>query len=74
MASSVTDREGVRVCDEVGMEAAEVEACETSSLESASATAATWRGASVDRMPDPDRVCEKEPEERFLAMRACFAR
>lgn len=47
------------------MDAAEVEACETSSLDSASATAVTWRVASLDLMPDPDRECEKEPEDRF---------
>lgn len=56
------------------MVAAEVDACETISLERASATAAVEGAESVDRTPDPDRECDEEVEERFWAMRACFAR
>ena len=58
----------MRACEVVAVglptDAAEVEACETNSLESASATAVE-EGASTERTPDPERECDEEVEERF---------
>ena len=54
------------MCDDEGLAAdtADVDACETISLERASATAVEG-GASVERTPELDREWDDDVEERF---------